>query len=139
MRVVRTPNDEEAVALATDGDQWPLRFVSDGTEVRVQASAVRPVPEADVLDRLGSSLSRDAPPLPVDDQRVAGLLVAIAVADPLPVRRMMTLTEACESTVVPWTSALRQAGLVERVDHGGTPGYRPTEQGRAIAGSLRER
>lgn len=138
VQAVRDPTGRNAVVLERRDGSALVRFVADGVEREVMTDGWTTVPDADVLAALGTSIPAEAPLLPHGDERAAGLLVAVAVADPLPVRRLMTLTEACESDVVPWTAALRDAGLIERVEAGGTPGYRTTRDGRSLADSLRE-
>ncbi|MFC6836202.1 DUF7346 family protein [Halomarina ordinaria] len=141
MRTLRDDDGTRYLLLKRSGESSLVRDPETGEERYVRNDRLTDVDGESPLE----TAAREVPPAlrrllaAVRDDRALGLLLEVDRRGPLAVRDLMAAYDLCESDTLGLLTEFRAAGLVERADVVGEPGYDTTDDARRALVALRER
>lgn len=127
MRTVTDADGRRYLLVKRSADASLVRDPCTGEERYVDTDDLT-VAEESPLVAAGRSLPEDArAALPVEDDRLLGLVVAVDRRGPVGVRTLLDGYDLCESDLHGALAELQAAGLLAETRVGGERGYRTTE------------
>jgi hypothetical protein len=139
MRTVRDESGTHYLLLSESSDASRVLHPETGEERYVENHRLEPVDGESPL----STAARAVPDAvrtvltAVRDDRSLGLLVDLDARGPLPVRRLLSSTDLCESDLHGMLTEFRAAGLVAETTVAGERGYETTQTASEALAHLR--